>query len=190
MNILSGEWYADTYIILEYLTQLKLVTGNERSGTKIFNREKKSGKPESSLYGWTWRKNIGTTVREFDEEKNLYKTKLMADHPELLDLFKEFSNSYFPLFEWNNVQINFLPEGTSMKKHFDKKNVGESILVAFGSYKGGNTYVRNTKDKNYTIYDARVCPLQFNGAERDHGVNVVSNGDRYSLVFFNNNKNK
>jgi len=186
--MLLNEWYADSFIMLEHLSNLHLVTGNERSGSKFFNREKKSGKPESTLFGWTWRKNMGKNIREWDDEKQLYKTKLMMENPELLQLFKEFSAHHFPFFEWNQVQINYMPEGTRMKEHLDKKNVGDSVLIAFGGYKGGDTYVKNKDDKNYTLYDCRVCPLIFNGAERKHGVSTVQEGERYSLVFFNNTK--
>tara|TARA_R110000796_G_scaffold20528_4_gene61046 strand:- start:1156 stop:1725 length:570 start_codon:yes stop_codon:yes gene_type:complete len=187
-TILTGEWYTDSFIMYDYLSQLHLVTGNERSGTKFFNREKNSKKPESTLFGYTWRRNMGKGIREFDEEKQLYKTKLMSENPELLTLFKEFSNHYFSWFEWNNVQINYMPIGTVMKQHLDKKNVGESYLIAFGAYKGGDTYVENKKDRNFTLYDCRVAPLVFNGSERKHGVSTVQDDDRYSLVFFNNTK--
>lgn len=184
--ILQNEWYADCYIMLEHLSQLHLVTGNERSGTKFFNREKNSGKPESTLFGWTWRKNMGKGVREFDEEKGLYKTKLMAENPELLQLFREFSSNYFPWFEWDQVQINYMPVGCRMKEHLDKKNVGDSVLIAFGDYVGGDSYVKNKNDRNYTLYDCRVAPLVFNGAERRHGVSTVQKGERFSLVFYKN----
>ena len=66
----------------------------------------------------------------------------------------------------------------------DKINVGDSILVAFGDYTGGRTYVKNKNDKNYEIYDARLEPLQFNGAERKHGVTTVTSGNRFSLVLY------
>ena len=185
-TILTNDWYTDSYIMYDYLSQLHLVTGNERSGTKFFNREKNSKKPESTLFGWTWRKNMGKTHREWDDEKQLYKTKLMMEHPELLTLFKEFANNYFKWFEWDQVQINYMPQGCMMKQHLDKKNVGDSYLIAFGDYKGGDTYVENKKDKNFTLYDCRVCPLVFNGSERKHGVTTVQDEDRYSLVFYKN----
>jgi hypothetical protein len=185
-QLLQNEWFADSFTMLDYLSQLHLVTGNERSGTKFFNREKNSGKPQSTLFGWTWRKNMGKTHREWDDEKGLYKTKLMAENPELLQLFKEFSKNHFPFFEWDQVQINYLPCGCRMKEHLDKKNVGDSVLVCFGDYKGGDAYVKNKNDRNYTIYDPRICPFIFNGAERKHGVSTVTQGERYSLVFYKN----
>ena len=191
-KLLTNDWFADSALMYSYLSELTLTTGNERAGTKFFKRTLGPGnrKPESMLFGWTWRRNMGTTIREWDVEKKMYKTKLMANNPQLLELFKEYSGLYFANFEWSQVQINYQPEGSAVKQHLDKKNIGESVLVAFGNYTGGNTYVANENDRNYTIYDAREEPVIFNGSERKHGVTTVRSGDRFSLVFFKNSKIK
>jgi hypothetical protein len=189
--MLTNDWMADSSIMYSLLSELTLVSGNERSGKKFFCRQNGAkGKAQSCLFGFTWRRNMGTTIREFDFDKKLFKTKLMADNPELLVLFKEFSSNYFPDFEWSQVQINYMPSGCAAKQHLDSKNTGESVLVAFGDYRGGNTYVQNENDRNYTIYDARIQPIKFNGSALRHGVTTVTSGDRYSLVFFNNCKKK
>ena len=188
MKILTNDWLSDNTIIYNYLSELVLVTGNERSGKKFFCRQKGGKKGQSCLFGYTWRRNMGRTIREWDCDKNLYKTKLMSDNPQLLQLFKEFSNNYFADFEWTQVQINFMPAGCATKNHLDTKNTGTSVLVAFGNYKGGHTYVQNEKDRNYIIHDARTEPIKFDGSLRKHGVTTVTSGDRYSLVFFNNKK--
>ena len=188
--LLTNDWMADSAIMYCFLNELTLVTGNERSGTKFFKRQKGATKAESCLFGYTWRQKMGKGIREFDEEKGLYKTKLMAENPQLLELFKEYSNNYFPTFEWSQVQINFMPKGCAAKRHLDKKNTGTSVLVAFGNYKGGHTYIENENDRNYIIHDAREEPIIFNGSKRRHGVTTISSGDRFSLVFFNNDKSK
>ena len=191
MKFLTNDWLSDNTIIYNYLSELVLVTGNERSGTKFFCRQKGAkGKGQSCLFGYTWRRNMGRTIREWDCDKKLYKTKLMSDNPQLLELFKEFSNNYFADFEWTQVQINFMPAGCAAKQHLDTKNTGTSVLVAFGNYTGGHTYVQNEKDRNYIIHDARTEPIKFDGSARRHGVTTVTSGDRYSLVFFNNCKKK
>ena len=116
----------------------------------------------------------------------MYKSKAMEDNPWLLDMFKEYSLNYFPKFVWSEIQINNQTEGSRTKEHLDKINVGDSILVAFGDYTGGRTYIKNINDKNYEILDARHQPIQFNGAERKHGVTTITSGERYSLVFYKN----
>ena len=45
--------------------------------------------------------------------------------------------------------------------------------------------------ENETIsYDAREKPVMFDGSKYLHWVEQVHEGDRYSLVFFKNNKKK
>jgi len=184
-NYFTGDFHADSYLMYDYLSQLEMYTGNERSGDKFFTKEKGSKKPNSFKFGWTWRKRRGIGEREYDPEKKMYKSKAMEDNPWLLDMFKEYSSFYFPTFNWSEIQINNQTEGSRTREHLDKINVGDSILVAFGDYTGGRTYIKNKNDKNYEILDARHEPIQFNGAERKHGVTTVTSGDRFSLVFYN-----
>jgi len=184
-NYFTGDFHADSYLMYDYLSQLEMYTGNERSGDKFFTKEKGSKKPNSFKFGWTWRKRRGIGEREYDPEKKMYKSKAMEDNPWLLDMFKEYSSFYFPTFNWSEIQINNQTEGSRTREHLDKINVGDSILVAFGDYTGGRTYIKNKNDKNYEILDARHEPIQFNGAERKHGVTTVTSGNRFSLVFYN-----
>jgi len=184
-NYFTGDFHADSYLMYDYLSQLEMYTGNERSGDKFFTKQKGSKKPNSFKFGWTWRKRRGIGEREYDPEKKMYKSKAMEDNPWLLDMFKEYSLNYFPTFVWSEIQINNQTEGSRTKEHLDKINVGDSILIAFGDYTGGRTYIKNKNDKNYEILDARHQPIQFNGAERKHGVTTVTSGDRFSLVFYN-----
>jgi len=187
-NYFTGDFHADSYLMYDYLSQLEMYTGNERSGDKFFTKEKGSKKPNSFKFGWTWRKRRGTGEREYDPEKKMYKSKAMEDNPWLLDMFKEYSSFYFPTFNWSEIQINNQTEGSRTREHLDKINVGDSILIAFGDYTGGRTYIKNKNDKNYEILDARHQPIQFNGAERKHGVTTVTSGDRFSLVFYNSSQ--
>ncbi len=189
-NYFTNDFHADSYLMYDYLSELELYTGNERSGEKFFTKQKGSKKPNSFKFGWTWRKRRGTGEREYDPEKKMYKSKAMQDNPWLLDMFKEYSNNHFPKFEWSEIQINHMPCGCRTREHLDKINVGDSILVAFGDYTGGRTYIKNKNDKNYDIVDARFQTIQFNGAERLHGVTTVTSGDRFSLVFYKNKETK
>ena len=178
-----GEWFSDSAIMLSILNELVLVTGNDRQSNKFFL---KKGKAQSAKVGTTWRKLIGKKEREIDKDSGLYKTKLLQEHPELMDIFNEYRNMYFPVFEFDQVTINYSPKGTIIKQHKDKVNVGDSVLVAYGNYTGGSTYVENEKDRNFTLTDCRNELLCFNGAEKKHGVTAVTTGDRYSLVFYKN----
>ena len=184
----TGSWFSDSAIMYSFLSELELKTGNDRSGTKFFLSKKKA---ESAKVGLTWRKLIGTKEREIDASTGLYKTKLLAEHPWLMNMFNEYRDLHFKDFLFDQVTINYSPPGTIIKQHLDKVNVGDSVLVAFGDYSGGSTYIQNIKDRNFQMHDCRLEPTIFNGSERKHGVTCVQGGNRYSLVFYKNKyKNK
>ena len=185
-NYFTGDYFCDSALMYDYLSELELYTGNERSGTKFFTKEIGSKKPNPLKLGYTWRKRRGVKEREYDEKVGLYKTKMMEENPWLYDMFKEYQLLYFKDFEWTEITINHMPTGCRTKEHLDKINVGDSVLVAFGDYTGGKTYIQNKNDRNYIIEDARDEPLIFNGAERKHGVTTISSGDRFSLVYYKN----
>ena len=182
-NYFIGDWYADSAIMNEYLKGVYLTTGNDRQANKFFI---KKGKAQSAKMGLTWRKLIGKEVREIDEKTGLYKTKLLAENPQLMDVFREYANLYFPMLQWSEITINYSPTGTIIKQHRDKVNVGDSALVAFGDYTGGLTYVENNHDHNFTLTDCRDELLIFNGNSLKHGVTAVTSGERYSVVFYKN----
>ena len=190
-NYFTGDFHADSYLMYGYLEELDLYTGTERGGKKFFTRKEGSKRPESTKFGWTWRKYLSPTKnRMYDPEVGLYKTKLMEQHPYLMDLFKEYGDYHFPDFDFKQVTINRMPKGTSTKQHLDKVNVGDSILVAYGDYGGGRTYIQNEKDSNFKIVDCRTCLTKFNGSQLKHGVTTITSGKRYSLVFYNNKVKK
>ena len=182
-NYFTGCFYSDSAIMQSILSDLHLTTGNDRSGTKFFVSK---GKAQSAKVGTTWRKLIGTKTREIDEKSGLYKTKLLAEHPELMLIFNEYRDKHFKDFLFDQVTINYSPKGTIIRQHLDKTNVGDSVLVAFGDYEGGKTYIANIKDRNFMLTDCRNKIEIFNGAERKHGVTAVTSGERFSLVFYKN----
>ena len=80
---------------------------------------------------------------------------------------------------WKNFEI---------KRHIDSKNIGESVLVAFGEYEGGETIIEFQGEE--LEIDARKKPIRFNGSKYYHYVKPFTGGDRYSLVFYKLNKEK
>ena len=39
-NYFTGDFHADSYLMYDYLSQLEMYTGNERSGDKFFTKQK------------------------------------------------------------------------------------------------------------------------------------------------------
>jgi hypothetical protein len=79
-------------------------------------------------------------------------------------------------FEFKSVHLN---NNVICPKHKDKGNHGESLLISFGNYEGGNIVIENQ------IYDAKYTPIIFDGSLLEHWNTDDLVGNKYSLVFFN-----
>lgn len=99
-------------------------------------------------------------------------------YPYMMRLFKEFIKSHYPSFKFTSVYVN---RNTVCKEHLDSKNVGESLLVGFGKYTGGQTtlYI----DSKPISFHIKTNSIIFNGSEILHKSEPFK-GTRYSLVFF------
>jgi hypothetical protein len=96
-----------------------------------------------------------------------------AKFPELKRAIWALGHRIVP-FRFTTVQVNY---NYKTKTHIDKNNVGDSVIVGLGDYKGGDLLVEGK------AYNIKYHPLQFNGAEMEHGTAPYT-GNRYSLVFF------
>tara|TARA_R110000868_G_scaffold44779_1_gene149164 strand:- start:850 stop:1326 length:477 start_codon:yes stop_codon:yes gene_type:complete len=84
-------------------------------------------------------------------------------------------------FEFNSIHLN---NNVVCPKHFDSKNVGESLLISFGDYTGCNIVIEGV------IHDAKYNPIVFNGALKEHWNTDDLVGNKYSLVFYSVNVSK
>lgn len=84
------------------------------------------------------------------------------------------------LFARNHVEIPFtsiqVNDNYPCAKHRDKHNVGNSYIVAFGDYTGGELVLDNKE------YNIRHRPLLFDGSKIEHSTKDFT-GRRWSLVF-------
>lgn len=175
----TGDWYSDSVLMVDLLESIEFYSGTERR--RMLSVSKKKG--GSMLYGTTWKSYLSKTkTRTKDEETGLYKTKVYDENPDLKEIFKEFASFHFPLFKYEQVQMN---KNFTCPPHRDSKNVGESVLCCFGDYKGGETCI--DFETKIRTYDAKIAPVRFNGSKYLHWVKPFE-GTRYSLVFFNNRK--
>jgi len=93
--------------------------------------------------------------------------------PELKKAIWRLGKKIVP-FRFTTVQVNY---NYKTKPHFDKNNVGHSVIVGLGDYVGGDVLVSGKR------YDIKYRPLMFNGAKHLHSTSAYK-GNRYSLVFF------
>jgi hypothetical protein len=85
----------------------------------------------------------------------------------------DFAKAHFPEFHFTGVMVN---EGGSAL-HVDTQNCGESYIVAFGDFEGGELW----QYPDCTL-DVRA-PVKCDG--RLPHMTLPFKGERYSLVFFN-----
>jgi hypothetical protein len=108
------------------------------------------------------------------------ESKSSQKHPHMMRLFKEFIDSHYPEFTFRSVYVN---KNTVCKKHLDSQNTGESLLIGFGDYTGGETTLHN-EDEGSQSFDISKESIIFDGSVIYHNSEPFE-GTRYSLVFFN-----
>ena len=94
--------------------------------------------------------------------------------PKVYEEIMRIGNIICP-FEFTSIQLN---KNLVCPKHKDSNNVGVSLLVSFGDYKGGQINIDNKK------YDARCRPIIFDGSKLEHYNDDIIEGTKYSLVYF------
>lgn len=87
----------------------------------------------------------------------------------------EVGQSFCP-HPFTSVHLN---HNVSCPPHIDGNNNGESTIISFGDYTGGNLVIENT------IFNACLTPITFNGAELWHWNTDDLTGNKFSMVFFN-----
>ena len=103
-------------------------------------------------------------------------------YKDIFDKTNEYfkNNSPEPDFKYTTIQYN---KNHKCAKHKDKNNVGDSYIIGFGDYTGGELIVYDD-DGNKQIVDIKNKFFKFNGSKYFHETNDFT-GERYTLVFFN-----
>lgn len=97
--------------------------------------------------------------------------------PYLFKLLLDFGEKYVQI-PWNAITLN---QGYKADKHYDKHNRGDSFLVAFGSYTGGDLLIHEGDlSGNHNI---NCSPIVADFSKILHSVQDFQ-GERYSLVYY------
>jgi hypothetical protein len=103
--------------------------------------------------------------------------------PYLYKLLLDFGKEYVKI-PYNAITLN---QNYRADKHRDKNNIGESFLVAFGSYSGGDLLIHEGDlSGNHNIW---CNPLITDFSKVLHSVDVFG-GERYSLVYYQLTSNR
>jgi hypothetical protein len=102
-------------------------------------------------------------------------THFTTAHPELFAMLQDFARKYVS-FPVDSFMFN---QNYQTKPHYDGMNVGESAIISFGDYTGGELIVEGV------VLDAyrKLCVM--NGSKQLHWNNPITSGCKYSIVFFN-----
>lgn len=104
----------------------------------------------------------------------------IVDQSRFSKLYPEIHDEIFRIgnlleFNFTSVQLN---QNLVCPPHVDSNNIGNSILVGFGDYTGGNIVLNNKE------YDINCLPIIFNGSKIEHYNTEITCGNKYSLVFY------
>jgi len=114
---------------------------------------------------------------------NFYSSN--KQYPEVFKALVEFGNAVVPKgWDYQGITVN---HGVKAKKHKDKKNIGESVIVGLGDYTGGDLTIWDGNDKNPKDYDIKGKPALFNGGNLYHQTRPFK-GNRYTIVFYKQSK--
>jgi hypothetical protein len=98
--------------------------------------------------------------------------------PYLYKLLLDFGNEYVKDISWNSITVN---QNYQANAHYDKHNIGDSFLVAFGDFEQGELVIHEGDLSG--VYNIRHTPIQTNFSKCLHSVRPFV-GNRYSLVYY------
>jgi len=149
------------YLMLEKITIPKKNKTKTRRGFDINHR--------ATTFGITRARFKRANGKLYDLSESSIK------YPKIYNELLKIGEMYCP-FKFTSIHVN---KNVTCPKHKDSKNVGNSMLLSFGSYTGGKIVIENIE------YDAYYNPIIFNGSKLEHWNTDDLEGTKYSLVFFN-----
>lgn len=146
-----------------------LLTTIRKRKIPITKERKNTGVGRSTTFGVAYKKWQGHKYAPCVNNKK---------YPELYEAILKVAIKFCPI-PFYAIQVNHNYAATP---HYDKNNVGHSMIFAIGHYKGGELCARN--GDNCKEFDVGYKPVIMDATAVKHWVNAVTEGDRYSFVLF------
>jgi len=137
----------------------------QRQSLPVNNYRNRSGAGRSQAFGVVCRRCLPPDY-----------SRLCWQRPYLYKLLLDFAAKYVQI-PFTSITVN---QNYKASKHRDKGNTGESYLVAFGDFTGGELEIHEGELKG--LHDVRT-PLITDFSKVEHSVRDFQ-GDRFSLVFY------
>nr|WPF46848.1 MAG: hypothetical protein [Lake Baikal virophage 14] len=161
MNVIQLDLKYDFLDLFQMLEKINLININKKNNRNGFPSYK------GGVFGYT-------RARFQRKNGNIVDISYLSiKYPNIYQELKKVGEFY--KFPFKSIQVN---KNLVCPPHRDKKNVGDSLLVSFGEYTGGEIIINNIE---YNAYEKATI---FNGALLEH-YNKEFQGTKYSLVFFN-----
>ena len=119
-----------------------------------------------------------TFIYKIFEDQNFNDPKIQNIINIVNDKVLEIINDYF--IECNHAEIVFWDETTFMDQHRDPGRIQTAILYLNDNYHGGETVFETGE----IVKPETGKLVLFDGSKIDHGVNLVSQGQRYTMIFW------
>lgn len=105
-------------------------------------------------------------------------------YPELYDVILAFGKSFVP-FDFDAIHVN---HNVVCPRHLDAKNAHQSCIVSIGEYQGGDLIIESCDKLQTKTVNTRNQPLIFDATTLYHYNTPITQGNKYSLVFFSTKK--
>lgn len=146
-----------------------LLTTIKKRKIPINHERKNTGVGRSTTFGIAYKKFQGHEYKWCANNR---------DYPEQYDAILQLGRKVAPI-PFYAIQAN---HNYAALPHFDINNTGHSTIFAVGSYKGGEFCIKD--DEGFVELDICYKPILVDASTNLHWVNEVSEGDRYSFVYF------
>jgi len=136
--------------------------------------------PDTNRVGFGKHRNACFGLVKSRQTKKVGLSAYSRAYPEIWQELKRVG-SIFPNFTFTSVHLN---KNVVCGKHRDKGNVGNSIIVSFGDYTGGDLYAEDGEHGEANLYNTNCRAVLFNGKAIPHWTTDITSGTKYSLVFY------
>lgn len=137
-----------------------------RKPLEVNDYRKKAGKGKSQAFAI-----VGKRSQKPDYSRQCWKRAY------LFKLLLEFGEKYVDI-PYNAITLN---HNYQSNPHYDKNNVGDSFLVAFGTYSGGELLIHEGKLTG--VHNIYCKPIVTDFSKVLHSVKPFT-GERFSLVYY------
>lgn len=157
--------YSDPYDPELFAPLLKAYQENPIS---LYYERKNSGSGRSQSIGILPRRNYGV-----GESRNNDRYK------DILNEARKLAKVICPDLNYTTIMLN---QNYEAEPHRDRNNDGESCVVAFGDYEGGELKIHGVPGMDK--FSLRYRSFRFHASDTTHSVESITSGTRYSIVFF------